>query len=84
MRWTPAYEELCRDAAFYRLLPAAPQQALETVPPVLTVENIEAGLIDFGAAAEATRLKMQRKGSKGQASSRGRRTTESRGVQERV
>ncbi|GGL95128.1 hypothetical protein GCM10010840_36530 [Deinococcus aerolatus] len=87
--WVPGevdarYEELCRDAAFYRLLPAAPQRALETLPPVLTVENVEAGLIDFTAAAEATRLKMQRKGSKGQTSGRGRRTAAATGVQERV
>ena len=87
--WVPGevdagYEALCREAAFYRLVPAVPQRVLETDPPVLTVENIEAGLIDFGAAAEATRLKMQRKGSKGQTSGRGRSITESRGVQERV
>ena len=85
--WVPGevdagYEALCREAAFYRLIPAAPQRVLETDPPVLTVENIEAGLIDFTAAAEATRLKMHRNFNKG--SGRGRRTTAVRGVQKRV
>ncbi|WP_139323146.1 hypothetical protein [Deinococcus marmoris] len=76
------YEELCQEAAFYRLMPAPPQSAPQTEKLALTVENVEAGLIDFQAAAEATRLKMQRKGSKGQAPGRARRTTGSRGVQE--
>lgn len=78
------YEALCWEAAFYRLLPTAPQQALETVPPVLTVENIEAGLIDFGAAAEATRQKMQRHSGRSRNPDGGRRTTRSKGVQERA
>ncbi len=78
------YEELCREAAFYRLIHAPSPDATETEQPELTVEKIEVGLIDFRAAAEATRLKMQRKGSKGQPPGHGRRTTGSRGVQDRV
>ncbi|CAM3464077.1 Helix-turn-helix domain-containing protein [Deinococcus saxicola] len=80
------YEELCQEAAFYRLVPAQPQSVPETELPPLTVENIEAGLIDFKAAAEATRLKMQRNFGKGQTLGLGRRTTASRskGVQENV
>ncbi|MBB5365223.1 hypothetical protein [Deinococcus humi] len=54
------YEELCQAAAFYRLVSILPRRAVGTKQPPLTVENILAGLIDFGAAAEATRLKMQR------------------------
>ncbi len=59
------YEELCQEAAFYHLVPA-PSQGPETKQPKLSVENVEAGLIDFQAAVEATRLKMQRSGAKGQ------------------
>ncbi len=83
---TTRYEELCQEAAFYRLVPAPSQGATEIEEPELSVENIEAGLIDFKAAAEATRLKMQRNGSKGQVSGLGRRTTASRasGVEENV
>ncbi|GGM16908.1 hypothetical protein [Deinococcus aerophilus] len=63
--WVPEdvdtrYEELCREAAFYRVLSAPPQSVLKTHQPVLSAENIEAGVIDFKPAAEATRLKMQR------------------------
>lgn len=76
------YEELCQEAAFYRMIPAPPQSAPQTEKPALTVENIEAGLIDFKAAAEATRLKMQRKGGTGQVPGHRTRTTGSRGVQE--
>ncbi|CAM4057787.1 hypothetical protein [Deinococcus marmoris] len=80
------YEELCQEAAFYRLVPVQPQSVPETEQAELTLENIEAGLIDFKAAAEATRLKMQRDFSKGQTLGLGRRTTASRarGVQENV
>ncbi|OLV15696.1 hypothetical protein BOO71_0014128 [Deinococcus marmoris] len=78
------YEELCQEAAFYRLVPAPPQRAPEMEKPALTVKNVEAGLIDFKAVAEATRLKMQRKGSKGQTSSRGRKTMVSKEMQESV
>ncbi|CAM4409636.1 Helix-turn-helix domain-containing protein [Deinococcus marmoris] len=80
------YEELCQAAAFYRLVPAPSQGVPETEQPELSVENIEAGLIDFKAAAEATRLKMQRNFSKGQTLGLGRRTTASkpRGMQENV
>ncbi|GGO29667.1 hypothetical protein [Deinococcus humi] len=76
------YEELCREAAFSRLVPASPGRAPEPQQPELTVSNIEAGLIDFKAAAEATRLKMQRKLKKGQAPNRGRGTTVSGSMQE--
>ncbi|GGO41108.1 hypothetical protein GCM10008949_51480 [Deinococcus humi] len=78
------YEELCREAAFYRLVPAPPQNVVETEQPALTVENIEAGLIDFQAAAEATRLKMQRHSNRKQVPSKDRRTTGSRDLQESV
>ncbi|QFP75277.1 hypothetical protein [Deinococcus sp. AJ005] len=65
-------------------VPALPQGAAEMEQPELTVENIEAGLIDFKAVAEATRLKMQRHSGKGQTLALGRRTTASktRGMQE--
>lgn len=69
------YEELCQEAAFYRLMSAPPQPAAEPEMPPLTLENIKAGLIDFEAAAEATRLKMQRGIGKGQTPARGRKTT---------
>lgn len=89
--WVPGevdarYEELCQEAAFYRLVPAPPQSVSQTERPPLTVENIEAGLIDFRAAAEATRLKMQRTGSKGQRPGSGQKTTasSSRSIQERI
>ncbi|GGO40291.1 hypothetical protein GCM10008949_49650 [Deinococcus humi] len=76
------YEELCREAAFYRLVPASPGRAPESQEPELTVANIEAGLIDFKAAAEATRLKMQRNVQKGQSRNRGRGTPGSGSMQE--
>ncbi len=78
------YEELCQEAAFYRLMPAPSQNVIETQQHGLTVENIQAGLIDFKAAAEATRLKMQRHSGKGQAPGRDHRTTRAKGVQERA
>lgn len=78
------YEELCREAALYRLIPALSQSALDPAQPPLTVENIEAGLIDFGAAAEATRLKMQRHFGRGRNPEGGRRTPGSKGVQKRA
>ncbi len=59
------YEQLCREAAVYRLVPAPSQGVVETQKHPLTVENIEAGLIDFKAMAQATRAKMQRHPGKG-------------------
>ena len=78
------YEEICREAAFYRLLPAPLQGVLAMEQPVLTVENIEAGLIDFQVAAEATRLKMQRHSGRGRNPDGGRRAQGTSGVQERA
>ena len=74
------YEELCREAAFYRLVPAPLHPALDfhrapdSPTPALTVENMEAGLSAFKEMAETTRAKMQRTFT-GQASGRNRTTT---------
>ncbi|GGO35991.1 hypothetical protein GCM10008949_39280 [Deinococcus humi] len=78
------YEELCQRAAFYRLVPAPPQNVVETQQHGLTVENIQAGLIDFKAAAEATRLKMQRHSSRSRNPEGSRKTKVSSGGQERA
>lgn len=78
------YEERCREAAFYRVIPAPAQSLPARAQPALTVENIEAGLINFKERAEATRLKMQRAFGTGQASGRGSRTAGSRDVRERA
>ncbi|SMB97103.1 hypothetical protein [Deinococcus hopiensis] len=60
LRVDAAYEALCREVALYRLLPAPVPRPAPTKPIEVTVENIEAGLVDFKALAEATRRKLQR------------------------
>lgn len=52
------YEELCQETAFYRLVPAPVRPG----PVQVTVENIEAGLVDFQVLAQATRRKLQLQG----------------------
>jgi hypothetical protein len=78
------YEKLCQDAAFYRLIPAPLQHAVGTQKPALTVENIQAGLIDFKAAAEATRLRMQRHTGRGRNPEGGHSPERSSGRPERT
>ncbi|MFD1732873.1 hypothetical protein ACFSC4_20020 [Deinococcus malanensis] len=48
------YETWCQDAALYRLIPAPSEDR-----PLVTVENIESGRIDFQALAKATREGLQ-------------------------
>ena len=55
-----AYEALCREVTWYRLIPAPQPRAALTKPVQVTVENIEAGLVDFRALAEATRRKLRK------------------------
>jgi len=57
------YEELCQETAFYRLVTAPVQPDRLQV----TVENIEAGLIDFKTLAQATRRKLQLDSTRGRA-----------------
>jgi len=74
-RMDAQYDELCQETVFYRLIPLPSRTSMETDRHNLTVENIEAGLIDFKAEATATRLKLQMNFDKGHALSRRRSLT---------
>lgn len=78
------YDELCQETVFYRLIPSPSRTAIRTDQHKLTVENIEAGAIDFKALADATRLRMQMNFDKGKALSGSRRATASKALQESV
>ncbi len=64
----------------YRRTLGIPVNAVALVAGRVNLNNA----VDFKAAAEATRLKMQRHSGKGQAPGRDHRTTRAKGVQERA